>query len=152
MFKFKEVSFHFSLYTHMMVNCNNLNPPPLSLMFSIHLSAAHLQHPMARDDPKWRAVGASGTGTSSKTKFWRGSGAGSDTPSGSQHPAPHAKFWPGTRRERGREAGLATAGGETLSQNSSSKYKLDRSSKISAEQSAMARGRRWPMLHMEPRV
>ena len=33
----------------------------------ILLSATRLQHPMARDDPKWRAVGASGTGTSSKT-------------------------------------------------------------------------------------
>ena len=29
-----------------------------------HLSEAHLQNPMAREDPKWRSVGASGTGTS----------------------------------------------------------------------------------------
>ena len=29
-----------------------------------HLSEAHLQNPMAREDPKRRSVGASGTGTS----------------------------------------------------------------------------------------
>ena len=29
-----------------------------------HLSEAHLQNPMAREDPKWRSVGPSGTGTS----------------------------------------------------------------------------------------
>ena len=44
------------------------------------------------------------------------SGAGLDTPSGSQHPAPHIKPWPGTHRGRGREAGLTTVGGETLKQ------------------------------------
>ena len=46
-----------------------------------------------------------------------GSGAGSDTPSGSQHPASHAKPLPGPRRGRGREAGLAAVGGETLKQS-----------------------------------
>ena len=30
---------------------------------------------------------------------------------------PHAKLWPGTCRERGKEAGLATVGGETLRQS-----------------------------------
>ena len=29
-----------------------------------HLSEAHLQNPMAREDPKWRSMGTSGTGTS----------------------------------------------------------------------------------------
>ena len=29
-----------------------------------HLSEVHLQNPMSREDPKWRSVGASGTGTS----------------------------------------------------------------------------------------
>ena len=48
------------------------------------------------------------------SRYCGGSGAGLDTPSGSQHPAPHAKPWPGTRRGRGREASLVTAGGETL--------------------------------------
>ena len=48
-----------------------------------HLSPAHLQHPMARGDPKWN-------------------GAGSDTPSGSQHPAPYTKLWPQGKRKRGR--------------------------------------------------
>ena len=54
-------------------------------------------------------------------QIWRGSRAGLDTPSGSRHPAPQAKLWPGTRRERGREASLTTAGGKTLRQSSSSK-------------------------------
>ena len=55
------------------------------------------------------------------SRFCGGSGARSDTPSGSQHPAPHAKPWPGTHRGRGREAGLATVGGETLKQSWNSK-------------------------------
>ena len=55
------------------------------------------------------------------SRYCRGSGAGSDTPSGSQHPAPHTKPWPGTRRGRGREAGLATVGDETLKQSWSSR-------------------------------
>ena len=55
------------------------------------------------------------------SRYCGGSGAGLDTPSGSQHPAPHTKPWPGTRRGRGREAGLATFGGETLKQSWNSK-------------------------------
>ena len=51
------------------------------------------------------------------SRYCGGSGAGSDTPSGNQHPTPHAKPWPGTRKGRGREAGLATVGGETLKQS-----------------------------------
>ena len=47
-------------------------------------------------------------------------------------------------RERGREAGLPTVGGRAQA----ARYILDRSSKISPEQSAMARGHQWPMLHM----
>ena len=35
--------------------------------FLQHLSEAHLQTPMAGEDPKWRSVGASGTGTSGQT-------------------------------------------------------------------------------------
>ena len=54
-------------------------------------------------------------------RYCGGSGTGSDTPSGSQHPAPHAKPWPGTRKGRGREASLATVGGETLKQSLSNK-------------------------------
>ena len=51
------------------------------------------------------------------SRYCGGSGAGSDTLSGSQHPAPHTKPWPGTHKGRGREAGLATVGGETLKQS-----------------------------------
>ena len=55
------------------------------------------------------------------SRYCGGSGAGSDTPSGSQHPAPHDKPWPGTCRGREREAGLATVGGKTLKQSWNSK-------------------------------
>ena len=51
------------------------------------------------------------------SRYCGGSGAGSDTPSESQHPAPHAKPWPGTHRGREREASLAPVGGETLKQS-----------------------------------
>ena len=51
------------------------------------------------------------------SRYCGGSGAGSNTPSGSQHPAPHAKPWSGTCKRRGREAGLTTIGGETLKQS-----------------------------------
>ena len=51
------------------------------------------------------------------SRYCGGSEAGSDTPSGSQHLAPHAKPLPGTRRGRGREDGLATVEGETLKQS-----------------------------------
>ena len=54
-----------------------------------HLSEAHLQDPMAREDPKWRSVGASGIGTSSQADT--AEEVGLDTPSGSQYTAPHAK-------------------------------------------------------------
>ena len=59
----------------------------------------------------------------SSTPVWYcgGSEAGFDTPSGSQHPALHAKPWPETPRGRGRQAGLATVGGETLKQSWNSK-------------------------------
>ena len=51
------------------------------------------------------------------SRYCGGSGARSDTPSGSQHPTSHAKPWPGTCRGGGREARLATVGGETLKQS-----------------------------------
>jgi hypothetical protein len=47
------------------------------------------------------------------SRFCGGGRDGLDTLSGNQKPAPHAKLWPRTRRARVREAGLATAGGET---------------------------------------
>nr|KAG5705730.1 hypothetical protein BaRGS_027389 [Batillaria attramentaria] len=48
---------------------------------SQHLSEAHLQHPMAREDPERRAVGASGAGTSGQADLAEEVGL---------HPAPHA--------------------------------------------------------------
>ena len=51
------------------------------------------------------------------SRYCGGSGAGLDTSSGSQHPASHAKPWPGTHRGREREAGFTTVGGETLKQS-----------------------------------
>ena len=53
------------------------------------------------------------------SRYCGGSGAGSDTPS--QHPALLTKPWSGTRRGRGRVAGLTTVGGETLKQSWSNK-------------------------------
>ena len=117
-----------------------------------HLSAAHLQHPMARDDPKWRAVGASGTGTSSKTNSEEEVGLDRThpqeasihhhTPSSDLELAGKEEERPASQQLEVRHWGRAQA----------ARYKLDRSSKISPEQSAMARGRRWPMLHTEPRA
>ena len=117
-----------------------------------HLSAAHLQHQLARDDPKWRAVGASGTGTSSKTNSEEEVGLDRThpqeasiqhhTPSSDLEPAGKEEERPASQQLEARHWGRAQA----------ARYKLDRSSKISPEQSAMARGRRWPMLHTEPRA
>ena len=117
-----------------------------------HLSAVHLQHPMARDDPKWRSVGASGTGTSSKTNFeeevgldWTHPQEASiqhHTPSSDLELAGREEERPASQQLEARHWGRAQA----------ARYKLDRSSKISSEQSAMARGRQWPMLHMEPQA
>ena len=83
-----------------------------------HLSPAHLQHLMARGDPKWRAVGVSGRATSSKTNSEEKVGLDRTHPQEAsiQHHTPSSDH-----RERGREAGLATVGGKTLRQSSSSK-------------------------------
>ena len=79
-----------------------------------HLSEAHLQNPMAREDP---ICGSERDRNQWPSRYCGGIEAGSDTSAGSQHPAPHAKPYPGTRRERGIEAGHATVGGETLKQS-----------------------------------
>ena len=82
-----------------------------------HLSAAHLQHPMARVDPKWRAVGASGTGTSNKTNPEEEVGLDWTYPQEASihHHIPSSDLEPAVKEEERREAGLATAGGEALS-------------------------------------
>ena len=83
------------------------------------------------------------------SRYCGGSGTGSDALSGSQHPAPYAKPWPGTRRGREREAVLATVGGETLKQSWNSRGPTGPEWQNSPEQSAMAGGRWWPMLYLE---
>ena len=60
------------------------------------------------------------------SRYCGGSGTELDTPSGSQHPAPHAKPRPGARRGRGREAGFATVGGgDQLVRNDKSSPECD---------------------------
>ena len=66
-----------------------------------------------QNEDRWERAGQEPVAKQILRRKW----GGSDTPSGSQHPAPHAKPWPGTRRGRGREAGLATVGGDTLKQS-----------------------------------
>ncbi len=80
--------------------------------------------------PVWGASSTSGGLTSSEIKicgngqhrnqwpsrYWRGSGARPDTPSGYQYSASHAKLWPKTRTGKERGAGHATAGGGTLTE------------------------------------
>ena len=87
-----------------------------------HLSAAHLQHPMARDDPKWRAVGASGTGTSNKTNPEEEVGLDRIHPQEAsiQHHIPSSDLEPPVKEEE-RPALQQLDQGETLRQSSSSK-------------------------------
>ena len=87
-----------------------------------HLSAAHLQHPMARDDPKWRAVGASGTGTSNKTNPEEEVGLDWIHPQEAsiQHHIPSSDLEPPVKEEE-RPALQQLDQGETLRQSSSSK-------------------------------
>ena len=85
--------------------------------YSVTRGTRHLQNPMAREDPKWRSVGASRTGTSGQADTAEEVGLDWTHPQEAsiQHHTPRS--WPGTRRGRGREAGLATVGGETLKQS-----------------------------------
>ena len=64
------------------------------------------------------------------------------TPSSDLEPSGKEEERPASQQLEARHWGRAQA----------ARYKLDRSSKISPEQRAMAWGRRWPMLHTEPRA
>ena len=77
-----------------------------------------IYNPMAREDPKRRSVGASGTGTSGQADTVEEVGLDRTHPleASIQHHTPNPDLEPHSRG-RGREAGLATVGGETLKQS-----------------------------------
>ena len=112
-----------------------------------HLSEAHLQNPMAREDSKWRSVGASGTGTSGQADTAEEVGLDwtqpleasiqHHTPSPDLEPTGEEKEKPALQQLEARHRSRAETARDQLVQNDQS----------SLEQSAMARGRWWPMLH-----
>ena len=114
-----------------------------------HLSEAHLQNPMAREDPKWRSVGASGTGTSGQADTAEEVGLDRThpqeasiqhhTPSPDLEPAGEEEERPASQQLEARHWSRAETAGDQLVWND----------KSSPEQSAMAGGRWWPMLHWE---
>ena len=114
-----------------------------------HLSEVHLQNPMAREDPKWRSMGVSGTGTSGQADTaeevgldWTHPQEASiqhHTPSPDLEPAGEEEERPASQQLEARHWSRAETAGDQLVQND----------KSSPEQSAMAGGRWWPMLHWE---
>ena len=114
-----------------------------------HLSEAHLQNPMTREDPKWRSVGASGTGTSGqagtaeevgldRTRHQEAS-IQQHTPSPDLEPAGGEKERPTSQQLEARHWSRAETARDQLVWNGES----------SPEQSATAGSRWWPMLHRE---
>ena len=103
-----------------------------------HLSEAHLQNPMAREDPKWRYVGTSGTGTSGQADTAEEVGLDQTDPQEAsiQYHTPSPDLEPAGKIER--QTGLATVRGETLKQSWNARDQLVRNDQSSPEQSAMA--------------
>ena len=83
------------------------------------------------------------------SRYCGGSGVGLDTPSGSQHPAPHAK--PDLEPAREEKERLASQQLEARhwSRAETAGDQLVRNDQSSLEQRAMAGGHWWPMLHQE---
>ena len=104
---------------------------------------------MAREDPKWRTVGASGTGTSGQADTAEEVGLDRThpqeasiqhhTPSPDLEPAGEEEERPASQQLEARHWSRAETAGDQLVRND----------KSSPEQSAMAGGRWWPMLHWE---
>ena len=69
-----------------------------------HLYEAHLQNPMAREDPKRRSVRASGTGTSGQADTAEEVGLDRTHPNEAsiQHHTPSLTWNPQVKRKRGR--------------------------------------------------
>ena len=69
-----------------------------------HLRGSHVWGASTKSNGKRRSVmkicGSGRNRNQWPSRYCGGSGAGSDTPSGSQHPAPHAKPWSWTCRGR----------------------------------------------------
>ena len=112
-----------------------------------HLSEAHLQNPMAREDLKWRSVGASGTGTSGQADTAEEAGLDRTHPQEAsiQHHMPSSDLEP-AREEEERPASQQFEA-RHWSRAETAGDQLVRNDKSSPEQSAMAGGRWWPMLH-----
>ena len=115
-----------------------------------HLSEAHQQNPMAGEDPNWRSVGASGTGTSGQTDTAEEVGLDRTHPQEAsiQHHTPSPDLEPvGEEEERPASKQL-----ETRRWRQNTRDQLDWNGQDSPEQSTRARGRRWPLLHRKRRA
>ena len=114
-----------------------------------HLSEVNLQSPMARKDPKWRSVGVCGTGTSGQADTAEEVGLGRTHPQEAsiQHHTPSPDLKPaGVEKERPASQWLEA---RYWSRAETARDRLVRNDQSSPEQSAMSRGRWWPMLHWE---
>ena len=114
-----------------------------------NLPEAHLQNQMAREDPKWRSVGASGTGTSGLADTVEEVGLDWTHPQEAsiQHYTPSPDLEPaGEKEERPASQQLEV---RHWSRAETAGDQLIRNDKSSPEQSAMVGGRWWPMLHRE---
>ena len=102
-----------------------------------------------REDPKWRSVGASGTGTSGQADTAEEVGLDRTHPQEAsvQHHTPSPNLEP-AREEEERPA-LQQLEVRHWSRAETVGNQLVRNDKSSPEQSAMAGGRWWPMLHWE---
>ena len=114
-----------------------------------HLSETHLQNPMVREDPKWRSVGVSMTGTRGQADTAEVMGLDRThpqeasiqhhTPSPDLKPAEKEKERPASQQLEARHWSRAETAGDQLVRNDQN----------SPEQRAMDGGHWWPMLHRE---
>ena len=114
-----------------------------------HLSEAHLQNPMAREDAKWRSVGASGTGTSGQADTAEDVGLDRTHPQEAsiQHYMPSPDLKPaGQEKERPASQHLEA---RHWSRAETARDQLVWNDHSSLEHSAMAGGCWWHMLHRE---
>ena len=114
-----------------------------------HLSEAHLQIPMAREDPKWRSVVVSGTGISDQADTAEDVGLDRTHPQEAsiQHHTPSPDLEPAGEEEE--RLALQQLEARHWSRAETAGDQLVRNDKSSPEQNTMAGGRWWPMLHWE---
>ena len=104
---------------------------------------------MAGGDLKWRSVGASGTRTSGQANSEEEVGLDRTHPpeAGIQQHMPSPKLEPAGKEEERQTSQQLEA--RHWGRVEAARLQLDKSSKNSPEQSALAKSRRWPMLHRE---